>query len=107
MKRGPAGHQPSINLIFNRFAGKEVAMHEEVKQLRIGCVIKKQTVASPLDGDQTLREMHEEAAKNGLQLRVLWIGQGSTDDIVPNRVTTTIEKSADGRYRIANKFDIG
>ncbi len=107
MKRGPAGHQPSINLIFNRFAGREVGMHEEVKQLRIGCVIKKQKLVSPLDGDATLREMHDEAARNGLQLRVQWPGKGSTDDVVPNRVTTTIEKSADGKYRIANKFDMG
>ena len=108
MKRGPAGHQPSINLIFNRFAGREVPMKEETKTMRIGCVVKKHTSVSPANADDpVLQEMRDEAARSGLQLRVIWPGKGSTDDVVPHRVTATIEKSPDGKYRIANKFDMG
>lgn len=107
MKRKPAGHQPSINLIFNRFVGKEVQMVTEEKTMRIGCVIKKGTVTMPADNDPVLKEMHDEAAKNGLQLRVMWPGQASTPDTVLERVTTHIEKDSAGKWRIKNKFDIG
>ena len=52
-------------------------------------------------------EVDVDITSGGLQLRVVWPGQGSTDDVVPNRVTTTIEKGADGKYRIAPRFDMG
>ncbi|TAL38956.1 MAG: hypothetical protein EPN97_03190 [Alphaproteobacteria bacterium] len=97
-----------VSGIFNKFAGREVPMHEETKTMRIGCVIKKLTAVSLADpADPTLKEMSDEARKNGLQLRVLWPGKGYTDDYVRTRVNAHIEKGTDGKYRVSRKFDIG
>ncbi|MEZ0223982.1 MAG: hypothetical protein ACAH83_05470 [Alphaproteobacteria bacterium] len=97
-----------VSEMFNKFAGREVPMHEEQKTMRIGCVIKKFTAVSLADpADPTLKEMSDEATKNGLKLRVLWPGKGSTDDYDRNRVNAHIEKGTDGKWHVGRKFDIG
>ena len=97
-----------VSKIFNRVAGREVPMNEEQKTMRIGCVIKKFTSVSPANPDEPVfKEMAEEAKKNGLTLRALWPGKGYTDDYVRTRVNAHVEKGKDGKWHIANKFDIG
>ena len=97
-----------VSDIFNKFAGREVPMHEEKKTMQIGCVIKKFTAVSLADEkDPVLKEMSKEARKNGMTLRVLWPGKGYTPDYIRTRVNAHIEKGADGKYRVSPKFDIG
>ena len=97
-----------VTKIFNKFAGREVPMNEENKEMRIGCVIKKFTVVSPTNPDEPVfREMTDEAKKHGLSLRVLWPGKGYTDDYVRTRVNAHVEKGKDGKWHVAKKFDIG
>jgi hypothetical protein len=97
-----------VSKLFNKFAGREVEMHEEKKEMRIGCVIKKGFVVSPADEKGgVFHEMTAEAEKNGLKLRALWPGKGYTPDYDRKRVNAHIEKAKDGKWRISNKFDIG
>ncbi|MEZ0260325.1 MAG: hypothetical protein ACAH80_04905 [Alphaproteobacteria bacterium] len=93
---------------FGKFAGREVPMNEKTEDVRIGCVIKKRTVATPVDENPpVVQEMKDEATKHGLKLRVLWPGRGWTDDYDRKRVNVHVEKAKDGKYRISNKFDLG
>jgi hypothetical protein len=93
---------------FNRFAGREVPMNEEQKTISIRGRDKTTITASPANPDEPVfREMSEEAQKHGLSLRALWPGKGYTDDYVRTRVNAHVEKGKDGKWRIANKFDLG
>lgn len=94
--------------VFGKFAGREVGVEEKTEDFRIGRVIKKRTVATPVDDNPpVVQEMTEEARKHGLKLRMLWPGRGYTDDYVRNRVNAHVEKTKDGKWRISAKFDIG
>lgn len=97
-----------VSKFFNKFAGREVQMHEEKKEMRIGCVIKKVSAVSPADEkEDVFKEMAAEAKSHGFSLRTLWPGKGYTPDYDRKRVNAHIEKAKDGKWRIGNKFDIG
>lgn len=95
--------------MFNKFAGREVPMHEETKTLHLQNMGDyTYTEVKPLDpNDKTLKEMHDEAAKNGFSLRVWWDGMAGTADFRTDRINAHIEKGTDGKYRVSPKFDIG
>lgn len=94
--------------VFGKFAGREVVMNERPEEYRVGRLTKTRIVASPADENPpVVQEMKDEAARNGLKLRVLWPGRGWTDDYDRKRVNAHVEKGKDGKWRIANKFDLG
>ncbi len=109
MKRKPAGHPPSINLIFNKFAGKEVPMLEETKTMKLSHLgdYTYTEVKPANDKDPVLEAMQKEAAKNGLSLRVWWPGLAGTADFRDARVNAHIEKGTDGKWRVGKRFDLG
>ncbi|MDE1151444.1 MAG: hypothetical protein PW788_02810 [Micavibrio sp.] len=106
MKMFPKG---DVSHIFNKFAGREVEMLEETKTLKFknlgDITMTEVTLKNP--SDATLKEMSDEATKNGLSLRVWWPGIMGTMDYDTSRVNAHIEKEADGKYRIAPRFDLG
>lgn len=93
----------SISGIFKKFAGREVGMTEETYTVR-----GKTFTQVKLDtSDPVIKEMRDEASKNGLKLRLWWPGVQGTPDARPDRVNIHIEKSDDGKWRVGKKFDIG
>jgi len=101
---------PNLNItaLFNKFTGREVPMTETSHTIMIGgkpFTIDEINLADP--NDATLREMKKLADDNGLILRTWWPGTVGTCDYMTNRVNAHIEKSADGKYRVDNRFDIG
>jgi hypothetical protein len=79
-----------ITKIFNKFAGKEVYLS------RNNLVV-----------DETLEEMKKVAGDNGLTLRLHTPWAVITDDHCDDRVNVYLDKGADGKYRISNRFRIG
>lgn len=97
-----------ISRLFNRFAGKEIGMVESSRNVRIGGKDQVRTVARLADPQNPMiAEMREAAASAGLHLRVWQPGSVGTRDFRSDRVNARIEKGNDGKYRIANRFDIG
>lgn len=78
-----------ITDLFNKFAGKEVL--------------------SPIMSmpDPVIAEMKQLANDNGLKLRVWFPNTVGTMDYQPDRVNAHIEKGADGKYRVSNRFNLG
>lgn len=98
-----------VSHIFNKFAGREVDMTERTQTIDFKHVGKQTfTVVEPADkNDPLLQEMRDEAKKHGLSLRLWWPGIAGTMDFRPDRVNAHIEKGADGKWRIGNKFNLG
>ena len=98
-----------ISKIFNKFAGREVEMLEEEKTLHLKSLgdIKLTEVTLKNPNDPVVKEMSDEAAKNGLSLRLWWPGIMGTMDYNTSRVNAHIEKEADGKYRISPHFSLG
>src|SRR5689334_1446429 len=98
-----------VTHIFNKFAGREVPMKEEKKVYHSKSAgdIEYTQVSLANPKDPTVEEMRDEAKKNGLTLRVWWDGVAGTMDFRTNRVNAHIEKGADGKYRVSNRFNIG
>jgi hypothetical protein len=98
-----------ISSIFNKFAGREVPMTEEVKTIElksIGITETHTDVFPTNPHDPVLEEMRNEAKKNGLILRIWWPGVNGTADMRNDRVNATIEKGVDGKWRVGSRFDI-
>jgi hypothetical protein len=97
-------NQTDLKNIFNRFVGQEVPLIETTNDGGKGAVITLLPANYP---DPVLKEMYEEAQKNGLDLRVMWPGLMTTMDWRADRVTTNIVKGADKKWRISPDFHIG
>lgn len=98
-----------VSSIFGKFAGREVPMKEERRPELLASLEERfYTVVSPVNpADPVLQEMRDEAKRNGLSLRLFWPGRGGTDDVRNDRVNASIEKGADGKWRVGPRFDIG
>ncbi len=93
-----------VSDLFNKFAGREVPMKEEPFTIR-GKTYTQVRLAN--DKDPTVEEMRDEAKSHGLSLRVWWPGTAGTADFRMDRVNAHIEKAADGKWRVTNRFDLG
>jgi hypothetical protein len=103
-ERGQEKHMRKFNLgaDFNRFAGKEVDVIETVQNTKYGRVISMRVVEpSPIVDE--LRAALDEA---GFSLRLWLPGFEGTSDHRTDRVNVSVNKDADGKYRI-DHFDIG
>lgn len=93
----------NVSSIFNKFAGREVNMTEETFTVR-----GKNYTQVKLDANNpVVKEMQDEAAKNGLKLRLWFPGIMGTADARNDRINAHIEKCPDGKWRVAPNFDIG
>ncbi len=82
----------SILETFNKFAHREVAMDKS------GLYVAQ--------NDATIAEIHDEAAKNGLTLRVWTPGMMGTMDLNDHRLNVVVEQDADKKFR-TRRFYIG
>lgn len=99
---------PNIAQLFNKFAGREVAVKETVSSVIVAgqmYTFTEAELATPKD--QTMVEMEKVAKDSGLMLRVVLPNQMVTMDYRPDRVTVSVEKDFDGKYRVGNKFKLG
>ena len=94
----------SITQLFNKFAGREVAM-TEIIDFHGGC-LPEVTVAPDLR-DPTFQEMEKVARENNLTLRLIWPDKAITDDFGFSRVNAHIEKGQDGKWRVGKDFTVG
>ncbi len=98
-----------LSSIFQKFAGREVAMVEEKVTLNFKGMepIEFYEVRLANDNDPVIAELRTEVEKNGLTLRLWWPGTLGTADMRYDRLNAHVEKEADGKWRIAPKFTIG
>lgn len=98
-----------LSRVFGRFSGREVPMTEEKEVLKLRNGIERTyTYVHPAnDKDPVLEDMHNQARKHGLTLRVWWKGVAGTMDYRTDRVNAHIEKSPDGKWRVSNRFNLG
>ena len=83
-------------------------MAERIEGMDIGGKHYDVPIVEPADKDDaTLAEMKQVAEQNGLILRLWWEGIMGTMDYRTDRINAHIEKGNDGKWRIADKFDIG
>lgn len=101
-------HPHDVSHIFNKFAGKEVPMTVTSRTMNIGGQTYTFNDVQPArKDDPVLKAMHAEAKKNGLSLRVMWEGMAGTADLRLDRANASIEKSADGKWRVSSRFTLG
>lgn len=99
-----------LSKIFGQFAGREISITEvpekiELKELGITHEhIRLELTNKP---DPVIADLKDTVEKNGLQLRLWFPGSIGTMDYRTNRLNAYVEKEADGKYRIQNKFHIG
>lgn len=96
--------EKELSRLFGRFAGREVVM-EEKKITAFGAThrfYKPNKPKSPV-----LKQMQKIAQREGYILRLHFPGRIVTKDLRFDRVNARIEKSADGKWRIGNKFTLG
>ena len=83
-------------------------MVESSRTVRIGGKEQTRTVARLADPQNpVIADMREAAAAAGLRFRLWLPGSVGTRDVRPDRVNAHVEKNSDGKYRIADRFDIG
>ncbi len=95
--------------IFGKFVGREVPLIERPYENKGEFLdtIQRTQLELANKNDPNLAEMSEVASENGLNLRVWWQGIRGTADYRTDRVNVRIEKSDDGKWRVANNFNIG
>jgi hypothetical protein len=102
-----------IKKVFNKFAGREVPMLENIAMpKKAGHAPRRYVVPRP--NDPVLKEMRDEAKKLGFKLFVQWPGHEKppTIRITPGkkpetRLIARLERSADGKWRVSSTFKIG
>jgi hypothetical protein len=98
----------NVTSIFNKFAGREIAVVETQQTLDIGgetYTFNEVDFANP--NDPTIKAMEKAAKDHGLHLRLWLPGSAGTADYRTDRVNAYVEKAADGKYRVTSKFGIG
>jgi hypothetical protein len=101
--------KPKITDVFNKFAGREVAVIETpYKQHLKHAGITVEGISTEFaPNEPTIAEMEKAAKDNGFTLR-LWLPDGAgTCDYRTDRINAHVEKGADGKYRVSKNFDIG
>lgn len=93
-----------IRSIFNKFAGREVEMKTELREV---CGYKFYEHDLKNSPDPVITEMETEAKKHGLSLRVMWEGMGGTCDYDTSRVNATLKRGEDGKWRVSPFFGLG
>ena len=101
--------QRNISYLFHKFTGREVPLKEEkISYTDDAGVFHNYTSIDLADpNNSTIQEMTKVAGDNGLRLRVLWPQMKRAPDFAANRMTVSIEKAIDGKWRITDKFRIG
>ena len=97
-----------VSALFNKFAGVEIAVKEEEKEITIGKDKYPYThveFANP--SDPVLVGMNETAKKNGLSLRIWLPNSMGTMDYRLDRVNVNVQKDPDGKWRIGKTFSLG
>lgn len=86
--------EKDILSVFNKYAGKEVAVVET-------------PYLDFQENDATITAIEKDARENGLSVRVWLPGSFGTMDMNPHRLNVHVEKEADGQYRVQPKFNLG
>jgi hypothetical protein len=102
-----------IKTVFNKFAGLEVPMLENIAMpKKAGHPPKRYMV--PRSNDPVIKEMYKEAKKLGFRLFVQWPGHEKPPKLkitagkIPEpRLIARLEMGADRKWRVANAFKIG
>lgn len=97
-----------VTHIFNKFAGVEIAVKEEKKEMTIGGK-KYEFVEADFENpnDPVLLGMEETAKKNNLSLRVWLPGTFGTMDYRLDRANVNVAKDPDGKWRVGKQFTLG
>lgn len=91
--------------IFNKYAGREVAVAEKTVHLE---KLNYTFTEAHLDyNDPAIKELEADANKAGLDLRVWTPGSVGTMDVQDNRLNARVDKESDGKYRIQKDFYLG
>ena len=98
--------QPDLTPVFGRFAGREVLIFENKRRVDIGD--RDITITEPTlsPGDATVRELKEEVARQGLELRLWLENMVGTMEINPKRLNVYVRKGDDGKYRIGDDISL-
>ena len=98
-----------LTAIFWKFAVREVPLIEKPYEIEIEGLdtIEGTQIELADQNDPTLAEMNQIASQNGLNLRVWWPGIMGTMDYRTDRVNAHIKKGDDGKWRVADNFNIG
>jgi len=97
----------SIAHLFNKFAGKEVAVTETQQSINIGGTVHTFNEVSLAPNDPVVKAMQKTAEDNGLHLRLWLPGSMGTCDYRTDRVNAHVDKGPDGKWRVGNRFDLG
>jgi len=96
--------QPDLNALFNKFAGREVPISCEAYDPLSDRTVFIVPANKP---EPVFEEMKKVAADNGLQ-RHIWLSvMDAPRSASKTRVHVRLEKGADKKWRISNKFAIG
>lgn len=94
-----------LSAIFGRFAGRELPLLEEQKEVLPGVIVPIYRLRDK--NDPLIGEMEAAARQERLSLR-LWLPDSmGTADYKPNRVNAYVKKAPDGVFRISSTFSIG
>jgi hypothetical protein len=93
--------------IFGRFMFAEVPLVEETKTYKIGG--KEHTynnIGLQDENHPVLVDLRKTAKECGMTVRVWWPGMIATMELDRDRLNVHIEKSADGKWRIAERMNL-
>lgn len=88
---------------FNSFAGREVAVIETPHKTKYGTIMSYAVAPT----DTTVADFRKAVEAAGLSLRLFLPNEMGTCDFRTNRFNATVEKEADGKFRIQKDFRIG
>ncbi len=94
---------------FKKFAGREVIATEQTstRHYKHLGITHTSTHVTLDDNDPAIKELTEAVKAAGLTLR-LWLPETfGTMDFREDRLNVNVDKAADGKYRIGNRFTIG
>ena len=92
---------PDVMMIFNQYAGVEIAGKDCTFQGR-----RPRKIRIPDSSDATLKTLTEAFEQKGLTVRVIAPGQFGTDDFKPDRVNVHLERTTEDKFRVTN-FTLG
>lgn len=95
--------------LFGKFAGRSVAASEKTHTLHLKNLGMKEsfTLVHLRRNGRTLRQLTEAARAAGYSLRVWTPGCAGTCDFIDTRLNVSVEKDAEGKYRLGRDFRLG